>query len=78
MDLDFTHIFLPKQSIATPEEVENVLQQFGIAKHQLPRMKSDDPVAKALNAQPGDVVKCVRASPITQQEEWYYRVVVES
>lgn len=78
MDLDFTHVFLPKQSIATPEEVQALITKYGISVKNLPHMSSEDPAAKALNAQVGDVVKCVRVSPVTSKDELYFRVVVES
>ncbi|MFH1200340.1 MAG: DNA-directed RNA polymerase subunit RpoH/Rpb5 C-terminal domain-containing protein [Candidatus Micrarchaeota archaeon] len=75
MEPGFTHVFLPAQSIATEEDVRLVLEKFGIDKSQLPRMLTDDPVAKALNAASGDVIKCMRVSGITQKEEPYYRLV---
>ncbi len=78
MDLEFTHMLLPKQSIATEAEVQELTVKFGITKKNLPKMKSDDPAAKALNAQSGDVIKCLRISRITQKEEAYFRVVVEA
>ncbi|MBU1196936.1 DNA-directed RNA polymerase subunit H [Candidatus Micrarchaeota archaeon] len=78
MDLDFTHVFLPKQSIATDEEVKKLLDTYGIEKNNLPSMLHEDPAAKALNAQPGDVIKCIRVSPVTKKDELYFRIIVEA
>ncbi|MFH1106551.1 MAG: DNA-directed RNA polymerase subunit H [Candidatus Micrarchaeota archaeon] len=75
MEPGFTHVFLAKQSVATEDEVRQVLETYGIDKSQLPLVRSDDPVVAALNAQEGDVIKSLRLSQVTHKEEQYYRLV---
>ena len=77
MNSDFTHVFVPKQAIASDEELDIVLKKFKITKKNLPLMKETDPVAVSLNAKAGDVIKCERMSQITGKESMYYRQVVE-
>ncbi len=71
------HELVPKHSIATEEEVNEVLTKYGIRKQQLPWIKASDPVARAIGAKPGDVVKIIRSSPVAGVSV-YYRYVVES
>ncbi|HLC48715.1 MAG TPA: DNA-directed RNA polymerase subunit RpoH/Rpb5 C-terminal domain-containing protein [Candidatus Norongarragalinales archaeon] len=76
MDPNFSHVFLPKHTIATEEEVQEVLEKFKITKENLPLLKSEDPSAKGLGAKAGDVVKIVR--PLEGgKEEFYYRQVID-
>lgn len=77
MDPNFSHIFLPKQTIASEDEVQEVLEKFKITKEKFPLMKSDDPQAKILQAKAGDVVKSIRLSEITGKETAYYRLVID-
>ncbi|MFH1750108.1 MAG: DNA-directed RNA polymerase subunit RpoH/Rpb5 C-terminal domain-containing protein [Candidatus Micrarchaeota archaeon] len=76
MDPNFTHIFLPKHTIATEEEVQELLLKFKITKENLPIIKADDAVAKSLQAKAGDVVKIVRILD-GGKEELYFRLVVD-
>lgn len=76
MDPNFSHIFLPKQTIATDEEVQEVLVKFKITKENLPLMKADDAQAKSLGAKAGDVVKVIRILE-GGKEEQYFRLVVD-
>jgi len=72
----FQHVLVPKHVILTPEEREEVLKKYRIKPYQLPRIKASDPIAKAIGAMPGDIVKIIRKSP-TAGEYIYYRYVVE-
>ncbi len=54
-----------------------MLQKYEITKENLPIMSSDDPVAKALQAKAGDVVKIVRFSEQLNKDELYFRLVVD-
>ena len=71
------HELVPKHSIATDDEVNEILEKYGIRKQQLPWIKANDPVARAIGAHPGDVVKIIRKSPVAGVSV-YYRYVVES
>lgn len=68
------HRLVPKHEILTKEGIESILAEFGITLDRLPRMKADDPVAIAISAKPGDVVKIERLSQ-TASTSIYYRLV---
>jgi DNA-directed RNA polymerase subunit H len=77
MDPNFSHIFLPVQTIATDEEVKEALEKYKITKENLPIIKSDDPAAKTLQAKAGDVIKVIRTFQTGGKEELYYRLVID-
>jgi len=61
--------------VLSKEEAKELLERYGIVPRQLPWLRSSDPLAKALGAKPGDIVKIVRKSPMAG-EAVVYRVVV--
>ncbi|MHA1938752.1 MAG: DNA-directed RNA polymerase subunit RpoH/Rpb5 C-terminal domain-containing protein, partial [Candidatus Thorarchaeota archaeon] len=63
--------------IADEDEVTLVLEYYGIARDQIPRILRDDPAAKVLGAKPGQVVRIQRESD-TAGAVYYYRLVVSS
>ncbi len=60
--------------IISESEKKNLLKKYNISEANLPKMKDDDPAAKKLNAQPGNVVKIEREEPTGRH--LYYRLVV--
>ncbi len=75
VELDvFGHFLVPKMEIISEAEKKNLLRKYSISENNLPKMKSTDPAAKALKAQPGDVVKIEREDPTAKYN--YYRLVV--
>ena len=56
------HESVPKHEILTEEEVEEIFKDLDYDKYQLPRIKVDDPVVKAIGAEEGDVLKITRSS----------------
>ncbi|MBI5224570.1 DNA-directed RNA polymerase subunit H [Candidatus Micrarchaeota archaeon] len=72
MDTNFSHIFLPKHSIASEEEITQMLLKFKITKENLPLILSEDPVAKQLGAKIGDVIRIQRG-----EKDIYYRIVID-
>ncbi len=72
----FEHDLVPRHILLSKEEVEAVLQKYRIKPHQLPFLKASDPAAKAIKAQPGDIVKIIRRSK-TAGEATAYRYVIE-
>jgi DNA-directed RNA polymerase subunit H len=70
------HALVPRITVATLEEVDELLKKYGIGKEQLPLMKPTD-AALPEEAQPGDIVIIHRISPVTKKEEPYYRLVIE-
>jgi len=67
---------VPRHSIMEEEQVQELLIRFGIVRDKLPKILMMDPCAKALGAQPGQVIKIERESP-TAGTSFYYRMVVE-
>ena len=69
------HELVPKHEILSEEEAEEVLDDFDIESYQLPKLKEKDPVAKAIGAEAGNVVKITRNSP-TAGKSVAYRLVI--
>lgn len=74
-DVLLNHVLVPKHEILSEEEVEELLKKLGVTKDQLPKIKADDPVVKALGAKVGQVLR-IRRRSLTAGETLYYRVVV--
>lgn len=70
------HRLVPKHEVLSPEEAKEVLERYQIQPHQLPLLLSSDPMAKAIGAKPGDIVKITRESK-TAGKIVVYRYVVE-
>jgi DNA-directed RNA polymerase subunit H len=70
------HALVPKHEILSAEQAKVVLDQFKITPHQLPLIKNSDPVATAIGAKPGDILKITRVSQ-TAGRAIAYRHVVE-
>lgn len=69
------HRLVPKHEILPKEKVDEVLAKFGIKLLKLPTILRDDPIAKELKAERGDLIRIVRKSP-TAGEAVYFRVVI--
>lgn len=61
--------------ILEDEDLALVLDQYGIIKEDLPKIKDSDPVVKAISAKRGNVLKITRRSQ-TVGESIYYRLVI--
>ncbi len=70
------HVLVPKHEILSKEKAKEVLERYKISPHQLPLIKSSDPVVKAIGAKPGDILKITRDSP-TAGRAIAYRFVIE-
>jgi len=69
------HELVPKHYLLTKEETKQLLEKFRITVTDLPQMFEKDPVAIAIGAKEGDVVKIVRESETTVKSIDYYRFV---
>lgn len=69
------HELVPRHEIVSLEEGAKVLKELGARPEQLPWIRSSDPVARALGARPGDLVRIVRKSP-TGGQVVVYRYVI--
>ncbi|MFX0104075.1 MAG: DNA-directed RNA polymerase subunit H [Candidatus Hodarchaeota archaeon] len=69
------HKFVPKHVLLTKEESQNLLEKYKIGINDLPQMFEKDPVAIAIGAKEGDIVKIIRDSNTTVKSVDYYRYV---
>jgi DNA-directed RNA polymerase subunit H len=74
-DVVLKHSLVPEHKIMSDSAVERLLKKFNVTKEHLPRIKSTDPVAKAIGAKKGQVVEIIRDS-ITAGKAETYRIVV--
>lgn len=70
------HVLVPKVEVATPEDLKNLLDNFGISIDKLPLINSNDPAIAFLKLKAGDTVKFHRKSLVTGGENPYYRLVI--
>jgi len=69
------HELVPKHILLTKEETDELLNKYKIDLIDLPQMFEKDPVAIAIGAKEGDVVKIIRDSQTTVSKVIYYRYV---
>ncbi|ABM81393.1 DNA-directed RNA polymerase subunit H [Hyperthermus butylicus] len=69
------HELVPKHEVVPPEEAARIIRELGVRPEQLPWLRATDPVARAIGAKPGDIVRIYRKSP-TAGEVVVYRYVV--
>ena len=69
------HRFVPQHLLLTKEESQKLLEKFKIEITDLPQMFEKDPVAIAIGAKEGDIVRIIRDSHTTVRSIDYYRYV---
>ena len=69
------HKFVPQHILLTKEEAQELLNKYKIDANDLPQMFEKDPVAIAIGAKEGDIVKIVRDSNTTVRTVDYFRYV---
>jgi DNA-directed RNA polymerase subunit H len=57
------HELVPIHVILSESDKEKVFKDLDFEQGQLPKIKSDDPVVKAIDAKKGDVLEIIRRSP---------------
>jgi len=70
------HDMVPKHEVLSAQEQKEVLARYTVTKDKLPKIFSSDPIAKAIKAKSGDIIKITRKSP-TAGETVYFRAVIE-
>lgn len=70
------HVLVPKHEVINTREASKLLEEYHIEVEQLPRITTNDPMVKALNAKAGDIIKITRNSE-TAGVTLYYRYVVD-
>ena len=69
------HTLVPEHSLLSDEKAEAVLDEYGVKRTDLPKIKAADPALPA-EAEAGDVIRIVRDSRTTQKAV-AYRLVVD-
>ena len=69
------HTLVPDHIVIEDPEIESVLDEYGLSRTDLPKIKRNDP-ALPDGASPGDVLKIVRDSR-TAETSISYRLVIE-
>ncbi len=57
------HELVPRHEILSDAEAKKIMKKYGLVEKQLPYLLIHDPVAKAVCAKPGQIVKVTRDSP---------------
>ena len=68
------HMLVPKHEIMTEDEISDEFSDVDYEFKDLPKIKSHDPVVKAIGAEPGNVLRITRESQ-TAGEFVTYRIV---
>ena len=69
------HELVPKHKLLTKKETLDLLDKYQISVIDLPQIFEKDPVAIAIGAKEGDVIKIIRDSSTTVKTIDYYRYV---
>jgi len=69
------HKYVPQHVLLTKDETDDLLKEYKISVIDLPQMFEKDPVAIAIGAKEGDIVKIVRDSETSVSSVVYYRYV---
>lgn len=70
------HDFVPAHELLSEKEANTVLEKLNLKRENLPKLFTEDPQAKRLNAKPGQIVRIYRND--NGHENEYYRLVVEA
>lgn len=70
------HRLVPEHTILSKSERNKVIKELDIHPEQLPKIKQDDPVCKAIEAKAGDILKITRKSH-TAGKFVTYRLVLD-
>tara|TARA_Y100000741_G_C18261691_1_gene560720 strand:+ start:2441 stop:3073 length:633 start_codon:yes stop_codon:yes gene_type:complete len=66
------HKLVPKHSILSPEQITTVKTRYNITKNsEFPEISRFDPVAKAIGASPGDIIRIERKSKTAITSDYY-------
>lgn len=69
------HELVPKHKLLTKKETLDLLDKYQISVIDLPQIFEKDPVAIAIGAKEGDIIKIIRDSSTTVKTINYYRYV---
>ncbi len=69
------HDLVPQHILLTKEETQDLMDKYQITVIDLPQIFEKDPIAIAIGAKEGDVIKIIRNSRTTVKSVDYYRYV---
>ncbi len=69
------HDLVPQHILLTKEETQGLMDKYQITVIDLPQIFEKDPIAIAIGAKEGDVIKIIRNSRTTVKSVDYYRYV---
>jgi DNA-directed RNA polymerase subunit H (RpoH/RPB5) len=69
------HDLVPQHILLTKKETQDLMDKYQITVIDLPQIFEKDPIAIAIGAKEGDVIKIIRASRTTVKSIDYYRYV---
>ncbi|MEM3949934.1 DNA-directed RNA polymerase subunit H [Saccharolobus sp.] len=69
------HYLVPVHEVLSIDEAYKILKELGIRPEQLPWIRASDPVARSINAKPGDIIRIIRKSQL-YGEVVSYRYVI--
>ena len=56
------HILVPKHEILTDKEIREIIIKYNAKPDQFPYILGSDPIVRAIEAKPGDLIKITRKS----------------
>jgi DNA-directed RNA polymerase subunit H len=71
------HEMIPKHMLLTEDEKKELLQKYNIQPEWLPLVKASDPVVRAIDGKPGDIVKILRKSATAGEYAIFYRLIIK-
>ena len=69
------NIFVPKHIVLTPEEQQQLKDEYGFNRNEIGKIKQSDPIARYYNLKPGEIIAIERASR-TSGISMYYRICI--
>ena len=69
------HDLVPQHILLTKKETQDLMDKYQITVIDLPQIFEKDPIAIAIGAKEGDVIKIIRESKTTVKSIDYYRYV---
>ncbi len=69
------HVYVPQHILLTKKETQGLMDKYQITVIDLPQIFEKDPIAIAIGAKEGDVIKIIRDSKTTVKSIDYYRYV---
>ena len=70
------HIYVPSHEILSNEESQQIIETYNTRKRDMPKMLTNDPIARYYNMQPGQICRIIRPSE-TSGFVSYYRLVIK-